>query len=204
MSTNTNQLQFREDGCILIRNVRLSYPHLFKAWSKNPEKDKAKFSGRFLLGKKTHTAEIKALKQYLAEMMQEHFKGKIPLDKLFMRDGAGTAKPEQEDSWYIAASEDRKPEVIHRDPKIKIAEEDDIVYAGCFVNVLIRPWVQSNVHGKRINANLLAVQFVKEGERFGAERPDTGEAFGDISGDFEDDDGAGDASGFNDDDGAFD
>lgn len=202
MSNDTNQLTFREDGCILIRNCRLSYPHLFKAWSKNPDKDKAKFSGRFLLDKKTHAAEIKSLQQHLAKLMQEHFKGRIPLDKLFLRDGAGTAKPEQEDSWFIAASEDRKPDVIHRDPKIKVSEEDDIVYAGCFVNVLIRPWVQSNVHGKRINANLLAVQFVKDGDRFGAERPDAGEAFGDISGEFEDD-GAGDASGF-DDEGAFD
>jgi Protein of unknown function (DUF2815) len=116
--------------------------------------------------------------------VQEHFKGRIPADKLFMRDGAGMAKPEQEESWLIAASESRRPDVINRD-KSRLNEEDDIVYAGCFVNVLIRPWAQSNIHGKRLNANLLAVQFVRDGERFGAERPDIDEAFGDISGDFE-------------------
>lgn len=186
MSTNTANLIFREDGCILIKNVRLSYPHLFKAWAKNPDKETPKYSGRFLMDKKTHAADIKALGQHVAKLMQEHFKGRIPADKLFMRDGAGTAKPEQEDSWLIAASESRRPDVINRD-KSRLNEEDDIVYAGCFVNVLIRPWAQSNIHGKRLNANLLAVQFVRDGERFGAERPDVDEAFSDVSGDFDDD-----------------
>ena len=47
MSTNTTNLVFREDGCILIKNVRLSYPHLFKAWAKNPDKETPKYSGRW-------------------------------------------------------------------------------------------------------------------------------------------------------------
>lgn len=185
MSTNTANLVFREDGCILIKNVRLSYPHLFKAWAKNPDKETPKYSGRFLMDKDTHAADIKALGAHIGRLMQEHFKGRIPADKLFMRDGKDTAKPEQENSWLIAASESRRPDVINRD-KSRLNEEDDIVYAGCFVNVLIRPWAQSNIHGKRLNANLLAVQFVRDGERFGAERPDAQEAFDDVSGDFED------------------
>lgn len=194
MSTNTANLVFREDGCILIKNVRLSYPHLFKAWAKNPDKETPKYSGRFLMDKKTHAADIKSLGAHISKLMQEHFKGRIPAAMLFMRDGAGSAKPEQEESWLIAASESRRPDVINRD-KSRLNEEDDIVYAGCFVNVLIRPWAQANIHGKRLNANLLAVQFVRDGERFGAERPDTDEAFGDISGEFEAD-GAADASDF--------
>ena len=48
-----------------------------------------------------------------------------------------------------------------------LEESDDVVYGGCFVNVLIRPWKQDNKHGKKINANLRAVQFEKDGEAFG-------------------------------------
>lgn len=181
---------FREDGTILIKNVRLSYPHLFKKWGMN-EGDTKKFSAKFLLDKATHMPDIKALGQHLGKMMQEHFKGRIPNDKLFLRDGAGSAKEEQENCFIVSASEDKAPDVINRD-RSRINEDDDIVYAGCFVNVLIRPWVQKNNFGKRINANLLAVQFVRDGERFsGVERPDTDEAFDDISEEFEDADSAG-------------
>jgi hypothetical protein len=195
MASNTPNVTYRDDGCILVRNVRLSYPHLFTKWGMN-EGDKKKYSAKFFLDKATHAADIKGLGQHLAAMMQEAFKGRIPNDKLFLRDGKDSGKEDQADQWVIAASEDRAPDVINRD-KSRVNEDDDIVYAGCYVNVLIRPWVQKNKFGKRINANLLAVQFVKDGERFsGIERPDTDEAFGDISEDFDDqaDNGGFDAS----------
>ena len=119
-------------------------------------------------------------------MQTEAFKGRIPNDKLFLRDGDRHGKDDMANSFVISASESKAPDVINRD-KSRINEDDDIVYAGCYVNVLIRPWVQNNKFGKRINANLLAVQFVKDGERFsGIERPDTDEAFDDVSGDFDD------------------
>ena len=77
-----------------------------------------------------------------------------------------------------------------------LSEEDDVVYGGVIVNVLIRPWAQDNKFGKRINANLVAVQFVRDGERFGQARPDINEHFGDEEG------GDGD-SGFGDGDDGF-
>lgn len=185
-----SNIVFMDNGCILVKNVRLSYPHLFKKWGKN-DSDKKKFSAKFLMDKKTHAAEIKALGAAITRIMTEAFKGKIPTDKLFLRDGAASGKEEMEGSWVISASEDKAPDVINRD-RSRINEDDDIVYAGCFVNVLLRPWTQNNSYGKRVNANLLAVQFVRDGERFsGVERPDMDEAFEDISGDFEDADSAG-------------
>jgi hypothetical protein len=186
MSNNTANVIFREDGCILVKNVRLSYPHLFKKWGLN-DGDTKKFSAKFHMDKKTHAADVKALGQHLSKMMTETFKGRIPNDKLFLRDGATMGKDDLEGQWVISASEDKAPDVINRD-KSRINEDDDIVYAGCYVNVLLRPWAQNNKFGKRINANLLAVQFVKDGERFsGIERPDTDEAFDEIPEDFEGD-----------------
>ena len=186
MPSNTKNVTYREDGCILIKNVRLSYPHLFQKWGKN-EGDKKKYSATFLMDKKTHAADIEGLKKHVGALMTEYFKGTVPGDKRFFRDGGGeNGKPETEAYFIIKASEDKAPDVINRD-KSRINEDDDIVYAGCYVNVLLRPWKQSNNFGKRVNANLLAVQFVKDGERFsGIERPDTDEAFDEIEEDFDD------------------
>jgi hypothetical protein len=44
---------------------------------------------------------------------------------------------------------------------------DNRPYSGCYVNCIIELWAQNNAYGKRINANLLAVQFYKDGQPFG-------------------------------------
>lgn len=177
----SNNLVMREDGTILIKNVRLSYPHLFKAWA-GEEGQEAKFSGKFWMDKKTHREDIIALNKHLTALQQEYFKARIPADKLFLKDGAASGKDPEADQYIISASEKVRPNVINRD-RSPIAEADDIVYAGCFVNVLIRPWKQANKFGKRVNANLIAVQFVRDGERFtGIDRPDVDDVFDDESG----------------------
>lgn len=189
-----SKIVFREDGCILVKDVRLSYEHVFKKWAKNPEKEKPKYSGKFMLDVKTHGAEIKALVAHVQKLRAEWFKeGGVGAAHIFFQDGANSGKPEYEGHWVISASEDTRPDVLNLD-KSRVNEEDGIVYSGCYVNVLIRPWKQSNVHGKRINANLLAVQFKRDGEAFSSvSRPDMNEAFDDEGGD----------GGFGDDDIAF-
>lgn len=185
-----SNIVFREDGTILIKNVRGSYLHLFEPWGMEGDKKKS-YSGKFLLDKTTHGAEIKALGQHIVKMCVDTFKTKLATDKLFLRDGDESGKPEQEGNWVVSASDSKtRPNVIDRD-KSPIVESDDKVYSGCYVNVLIRPWVQNHAqYGKRINANLLAVQFVKDGERFaGNERPAVDDVFGDVSGEFGDDEG---------------
>lgn len=190
-----SNIVFREDGTILVKNVRGSYLHLFEPWGMEGDKKKS-YSGKFLLDKKTHAAEIKQLGQHIVKLCQDAFKAKLATDKVFMRDGDDSGKPEQEGSWVISASDSKtRPSVINRD-KSPLREEDDVVYSGCYVNVLIRPWVQNSQQwGKRLNANLLAVQFCKDGERFaGTERPDVDDVFGDVSGEFGDNDGGGDGA----------
>ena len=56
--------------------------------------------------------------------------------------------------------------VINRD-KTPITEDDNVVYAGCYVNAIITLWAQNNSYGKRVNAQLDGVQFVRDGEPFG-------------------------------------
>lgn len=188
-----SKIKFRDDGTILIQDVRLSYPHLFTPYQHKGE-GKPKFSARFILSNDTHSEEIKALKNHLHKMMLEAFKGKIPLSNLFFRNGDDTGKDEFENTWYVQASEkpDRRPTVIDCNRK-PLVEADGKPYAGCYVDALIRPWIQNSAEwGKRINANLLAVQFRRDGEAFADNaRPDVNDVFDDLGGgssggDFED------------------
>jgi hypothetical protein len=65
----------------------------------------------------------------------------------------------------IKASASKRPMVLDRD-RSPLTENDNRVYAGCYVNAIIELWAQNNQWGKRINANLLGVQFFKDGEPF--------------------------------------
>ena len=161
-----NKVKFFDDGRLLIYGGRLSYEHVFKKWANEPD-DTPRYSATLLLDKDVHKDAIEKIKKLQAKLEQEYFEGKIPKDKKFMRDGDDTGKPEYENCMYIAASEvKRRPAVIGM-KKEELDEDDGKLYSGCYVNMMISPWKQSNKHGKRINANLLAVQLVKQAEAFG-------------------------------------
>lgn len=183
----------KPDGKILLKNVILSYPNLFepfKGRTAKPE-DKAKYSAKFLLSKDTHKADIQKLGKHIVEMCVKEFKSKLPSDKIFLRNGETTGKDEDVPFFIVSASETLRPVVYGREgpkgPPVSKEDADTKAYAGCIVNALIQPWTQNNTFGKRVNANLLAVQFVKDGKRMGRAQVDTSGDFEDISSEFGDD-----------------
>ena len=138
--------------------------------------------------------EIGVIEHLIRQSVQHHLPSGMTfahfeLLQHFIRNGDEKQKEEYEDSWYVSASEkaDRPPTVLNKD-RSAIRTDNGVVYAGCYVDVLIRPWVQNNSHGKKINANLLAVQFRRDGEAFADDtRPDPTEVFEDLSdSDFDD------------------
>lgn len=167
---------------LLLTNVRLSYPHLFKAQQVQGSAD-AKFSAAFILDKKTDGAQIRKVEDAIEAMIKEN-KLKVDPDKRALKDG--TSKPDTygPDVSFINASNTIRPQVVDR-KKNPIAEEDNIIYAGCYVNAVIRLWPQDNKYGRRINASLEVVQFLKDGEPFGRKPVNVDEALPDV----DDDDG---------------
>lgn len=162
------RLVFRDDGTILIKGVRASYLHVFEPWAKDNGPNK-KFSGRFILDGEDFEEEIKELRAWLVAKQKEVFKSKIKADGLFFRDGDLMGKEEYEGTWYIAASEKpENPPALLRPDKKPCKASDDLIYSGAIVNVIIKPWIQDNTHGKKINANLLVVQHKEHGEKFGS------------------------------------
>ena len=67
-----------------------------------------------------------------------------------------------EDNWSIKAGNSSRPTLVDN-RGIQTTEEDNLFYPGCYVNAKIGIWIQNNSYGKRVNANLLGVQFVKDG-----------------------------------------
>lgn len=70
-----------------------------------------------------------------------------------------------EGAMYVSANNPARPLVLAADTS-PLTEADGKPYAGCYVNAVLEIWPQDNEYGKRVNAKLLGVQFVKDGEAF--------------------------------------
>jgi hypothetical protein len=163
---------------IKMQAVRLSFPSLFNT-AKFGGDDTGKYEATFILDKKQHAVVIADIKSAIERMMKEELKGKVPADKLCLKDGDEMGRPEYEGTYTIKAATKKRPLVINRD-KSPITESDNIVYAGCYVNAIVSLWAQNNQFGKRINAQLDGIQFARDGDPFGDGGVDANEfdAFG--------------------------
>lgn len=147
---------------IKLQNVRLSFPSLFRKAVFQGET--TKYEATFLISK--DDAVVEEIKGHIADLVKEKFKGKkLPADKMCLKHGEDTGRPEYEGFYTIKASNSKRPLVLDKD-KSPLTEDDEKIYSGCYVNAIIELWAQDNQFGKRINANLLGVQFFKGGEPF--------------------------------------
>jgi len=149
---------------IKLQNVRLSFPSLFRKAQFQGEE--TKYEATFMLNKEEHADKIAEIEKAIQAGMKEHFKGaKIPSDKICLKDGDQSGRDEYEGHYTIKCANNKRPKVIDRD-KTPLTEDDGKPYSGCYVNAVIDLWYQNNGYGKRVNANLLGVQFFKDGEPF--------------------------------------
>lgn len=158
------------DGSISVGPVRASYPHFDTPWKSpnDPPEKKARFSGVFLLPKRKIVVPSKDLVKGAIDDILKQQKAVIPAGNSFLQDGDFRPdKPQWLKHFTIRASEERQPALrgAGRDPrtggvkKLTTEEAGQLFYAGCWVYVLFRPWWQNNQYGKKVNANLLAVQY---------------------------------------------
>ena len=146
---------------IHLNNVRLSFPSIFnKATFEGKE---TKFEATLLIPK-SDTATKAVLDEAIKSLLAEA-KMKVGADKICLKDGDDSDYDGYEGNWSLKASNSKRPRLVNKD-KTPIVEEDNILYAGCYVNAIIDLWAQNNGYGKRVNANLLGIQFVKDGDSF--------------------------------------
>ena len=150
---------------IILKNVRISFPSLFKKATFNGEE--TGFEGTFLINKEDQADQVEIINAAIKDLIKTNLKGaKLQPDKICLRDGDLVDYDGYAEHFSIKASSKKRPLVIDRD-KSPLVEEDGRPYSGCYVNASIELWGQDNSWGKRINATLLAVQFFKDGEPFG-------------------------------------
>lgn len=149
---------------IKLSNVRLSFPSLFR--KATFEGNETKYEATFMLHKEEHADVIAEIKKQIEAGIKENLKGaKVPADKIALKDGDESGRDEYEGYYTLKAANNKRPKVINRD-KTPLTEDDEVIYSGCYVNAVVDPWYQSNAYGKRVNFNLLGVQFFKDGEPF--------------------------------------
>lgn len=174
-------------GKIHLKNVRLSYPQLFTAKAFEAGKTPL-YSAAFLLDPTNaeHKAVLAAVKAELSALVTQAFGGeKLPADRVCVKDGnvpntAGNVPDGYKDMVVIRASSANRPVVVSKSKQPLVEGDKGTPYAGCRVNAIISLWAQNNPGpkgGKRINANLLAVQFAADGDAFGVAPIDAEEEF---------------------------
>lgn len=167
---NTETTQNQDEAKFKLKNVRLSYPHLFvpKQAKGSP---KAKYSADLILDKKEHADVIKQMEKMIERTALEFFKKKVTLRHSALHDGNEREDKEGygDEKMFIVAKNDNKPAVVDCNPAVNLTPEDRRPYGGCYVNAVIRFFAYDHeTGGKGVSASLEAVQFAKNGKSFGA------------------------------------
>lgn len=167
---------------IMLRNVRLSYEHIFKP-SAFDESQSAKYSGTFIITK--DHPDVPALRKALLAAGQEKFPAAFTSAAwpkgytCALKDGdtdtnasgelLSDANPEYKGCYVLRADSTRRPLVIDRQ-KAAVTEDDGVIYSGCYVNAsLAAAGYEFAKVKKGVKCYLNGVQFVADGERFGVD-----------------------------------
>jgi Protein of unknown function (DUF2815) len=147
--------------------VRLSFARLFNAKPFAPGQT-PRFEASFLLdpSNKEHAATIATIKEEAKKLVIGA--GLNPKDfKLCFGPGEQKSYDGYEGMFFVTSANTTRPTVVDRN-RNPVAESDaQAPYSGSYVIGSVTLWLQNNAYGKRINANLRAVQFVKDGPAFG-------------------------------------
>jgi len=185
-----NAIQFR------LNNVRISFPQLWEAYAPPPKPNEAPSKPAFqchwilppdhpdFVGLKAAIGTV-ADNQWGANG-QAVLKQLVEAHRVCLHNGNTKTTGEGEvldgykDMYYISARSYTRPTVIGHD-RAPLTASDGKPYSGCYVNGIFRIWPQFGQYGKRINAQLMGVQFFKDGESFGGGRAADPEEFDTLS-----------------------
>ncbi len=156
---------------------QFSFCHPFKprafAGSKGDDGSPPKYQSALLIpkkDKKTYNEILDVIEDAIVDKLGKD--GKVPRSKWFIKDGDVLAEESGREEcaghWVISASNGRAPLVVDKDGDTELVEKDGKPYSGSFGYMVFRAWVQDNQFGKRVNASLEGLQFMKDGPAFGA------------------------------------
>lgn len=153
--------------------ARLSFPRLFTPKSFTPGQP-PRFEATFLLDPSNadHKVQLSALKQAINKLIEAKWGANPPKDiKFCVGNGNDKEYDGYKDRIFVRSASKHRPVVADRGRNELTVDsqgqEPKIPYAGSYVIGKITLWAQDNAFGRRINSNLIAVQYVKDGTPFG-------------------------------------
>lgn len=173
---------------IVLKKVRLAFPTLFEPKAFNAGEPAC--SASFIIDQ-SDKANLKVVTDAIRQVATEKWKDKAgdmlkqlkAKGDLCLHEGAEKSEYAGFDGNYYVSSRNKvRPIVVDRN-KAPLTAADGRPYGGCYVNVSLDVWAQANEYGKRVNAKLLAVQFVEDGEAFGGGAMGSADVFDSLDGD---------------------
>lgn len=156
----------KDQRTIIIKNARVSFPHLFEQPMIHGKLGSC--GARLMLDPSDaeNASTIKQVQQIIPKLIEE-LPGVSGLasDKLCLRQDP--SRPEYEGMWLLSANSKKGAKPLVLVPGTTQTAKDiaeSKIYAGCYVTAKVQLWLQdSRSHGRRVNAALLAIRFEKDG-----------------------------------------
>lgn len=184
-------------GQIALRNVTLTYVHVDKPWAKQGDPaDKAKYSITPVIPKSHPQAA--ALQKAAEEVAKAKWGDKVgksvyPTYCIRDTDDSREAKHRAKDGFgpgklFLNASRkpsDGPPAIRHTSTGKSvqlspITNPDLFPYSGATGDVVLKFWAQDNVHGQKVNCELVAVVKTADGEKLSGGGTDVESAVDDL------------------------
>tara|TARA_R110000744_G_scaffold174165_1_gene292983 strand:- start:306 stop:860 length:555 start_codon:yes stop_codon:yes gene_type:complete len=172
---------------MMIQNARIAFPEIFKAVTFDGTGEPS-YSATLMLGPDHPQLEaIRAAQEAVGidkwgakwATVKKEMEAK---DKMALHDGNTKDLDGFRGNFFVStrSKANSRPTVIDRD-KTPLVETDGKPYGGCFINASIELWAQDNSYGKRINAQIRGVQFVRDGDSFAGGIPASSDEFEEVS-----------------------
>jgi hypothetical protein len=172
-------------GRIMLKNVRLSFPALWRAEAFKPG-DEPKFKATFLVSK--DSPQIKEIEVKILAVLKEKFPQKADAllrqirgnrNKFCFQDGDDQEYDGYAGCMALSAKSKTRPSIFDGN-KNPLAEDDGKPYPGCYVNASVDLFAYDS-QGAGVSASLRGVQFLRDGDAFTAGRPADSDEFEEVA-----------------------
>lgn len=174
---------------IILNDVRLSFADLWTSvgFDDATPKDQYKYGATFLIEKGSEND--KKIKQAISAAAKEKWGAKAETilkqiegnnNKYAYQDGDLKEYDGYAGNMSIKASTKQRPITVDK-ARRPVTEDDGIFYSGCYVNASIDIYTYDIKSGKGITAGLNGIQFVRDGDAFGAGPKRAEDMFEDLS-----------------------
>lgn len=167
------------DTQIKLGDVRLSFPSLFR--KAVFDKVETKYEAVVLMPK--DSKQHKIVQAAIDKFVEQTFPNGAPkgLSITCFQDGDKKDIEGYDGMMSLKGTSNKRIPVFDKD-RSPITEDDNKIYAGCYVNAIFDFWYSSHPKGgKQILANLLGVQFKRDGDPFSDAKVASADAFDDES-----------------------